>query len=77
MDNKLYHTGEVDRLGFEESKHRMDEYLDKEFMVMRANGLGDWGILSSLPRILKEKYPDCRVYVPSPKLLDNLFGHLK
>ena len=81
VDNKLYHAGEVDRLGFEESEgYRIpDEYLDKkEFMVMRTcHGLGDWGILSSLPRILKEKYPDCRVYVPSPKLLDNLFGHLK
>jgi hypothetical protein len=44
-------------------------------MVMRTcHGIGDWGILSAMPRLLKEKYPDCRVYVPTKKLLRKLFG---
>ena len=44
-------------------------------MVMRtAHGIGDWGIITAMPRLLKEKYPDCKVYVPSPKLLKDLFG---
>ena len=79
LDGKLYSVGEVDRLGFEKSEGLRipDEYLDtKQFMIMRgAQGLGDWGIISAMPRLLKEKYPDCRVYVPSEFLLENLFGN--
>ncbi len=78
LDNELYSAGEVDKLGFEESEGLRipDDYLEqKEFMVMRTcHGLGDWGIISSIPRLLKEKYPDCKVYVPSVKLLEKLFG---
>ena len=78
FDNKLYATNEVDRLGFEESEGLRipDEYLEKkEFMVMRtAHGIGDWGIISAMPRLLKKKYPDCRVYVPTSKFVKQLFG---
>ena len=78
FDNKLYATNEVDRLGFEESEGLRipDEYLEKkEFMVMRtAHGIGDWGIISAMPRLLKKKYPDCRVYVPTSKFIKQLFG---
>ena len=78
FDNKLYATNEVDRLGFEEAEgvRIPDEYLEKkEFMVMRtAHGIGDWGIISAMPRLLKKKYPDCRVYVPTSKFIKQLFG---
>ena len=78
FDNKLYATNEVDRLGFEESEGLRipDEYLEKkEFMVMRtAHGIGDWGIISAMPRLLKKKYPECRVYVPTSKFIKQLFG---
>ena len=78
FDNKLYATNEVDRLGFEEAEGLRipDEYLEKkEFMVMRtAHGIGDWGIISAMPRLLKKKYPDCRVYVPTSKFIKQLFG---
>ena len=78
LDNKLYTVGEVERLGFEKSEgYRIpDEYLENQkFTVMRtANGIGDWGIISAMPRLLKQKYPDCRVYVPSSKLIKKLFG---
>ena len=78
FDNKLYTTNEVDRLGFEESEGLRipDEYLEKkEFMVMRTvHGIGDWGIISAMPRLLKKKYPDCRVYVPTSKFIKQLFG---
>jgi len=81
LDNELHSVGEVDKLGFEEAEGLRipDEYLEqKEFMIMRTcHGLGDWGILSSLPKMLKEKYSDCKVYLPSPKLLEKLFGHQK
>ncbi len=78
LDNKLYPINETDELGFEESEGLRipDEYLDKqEFMVMRtAHGIGDWGIISAMPRLLKEKYPNCKVIVPTKKLITKLFG---
>ncbi len=78
VDNQLHPVQETDNLGFEKSEGLRipDEYLDKqEFMVMRtAHGIGDWGIISAMPRLLKEKYPDCKVYVPSKKLLKKLYG---
>lgn len=81
IDNRLHPVSEVQSLGFEESEGLRipDEYLDKqEFMVMRtAHGLGDWAIISSMPRLLKEKYPNCKVYVPSVSLLERLFGNIK
>ena len=73
LDNVLYHVKETKNLGFEKSEgYRIpDEYLERQkFTVMRtANGIGDWGIISAMPRLLKQKYPDCRVYVPSSKLI--------
>jgi len=81
LDNKLYPIQEVNRLGFEESEGLRipDEYLEtKEFMVMRTCfGLGDWGIISAMPRLLKEKYPNCKVYLPSKTLLRNLFSDIE
>ena len=57
VDNKLYGVNHVDNLGFEESEgfRIPDEYLEKqEFVVMRtAHGIGDWGIMSAMPRLLK------------------------
>ena len=78
VNNKVHPLHETDNLGFErdEGLRIPDEYLDKrEFMVMRiAHGIGDWGIISAMPRLLKEKYPNCKVVVPSKKLLRKLFG---
>jgi hypothetical protein len=78
VDNQLHPVHETDNLGFEKSEGLRipDEYLDKqEFMVMRTtHGIGDWGIISAIPRLLKEKYPNCKVYVPTKKLLKKLFG---
>ena len=81
FDNKLYTVGEVDRLGFEESEGLRipDEYLEqKEFTVMRtAHGVGDWGIISAMPRLIKSKFPNSKVYLPSVNLLERLFGQMK
>jgi hypothetical protein len=78
VDNKLYPIEEKNKLGFEKSEGLRipDEYLNKQkFMVMKAaNGIGDWGIVTAMPRLLKEKYPDCKVVVPSKELLKKLFG---
>ena len=80
LDDKLYHAGEVNTLGFEEAEgYRIpDDYLQKgEFTIMRTcHGIGDWGILSAMPRLLKEKYPNCKVFVPSVKLLEKICGDI-
>ena len=77
VDNQLHPVHETNILGFEkdEGLRIPDEYLDsQEFMVMRTcHGIGDWGIISVMPRLLKGKYPKCKVYVPSKKLLKQLF----
>jgi len=78
LDNKVYSAYETDVLGFSssDSSYIPDEYLEnQEFVVMRTcHGVGDWGIMSAMPRLLKEKYPDCKVYIPSSKLLKKMFG---
>jgi len=81
LDNKVHSIKETDKLGFEEAEGLRipDEYLEaKEFTIMRTCfGLGDWGIISAMPRLLKEKYPDCKVYLPSKDLLKKLFGDIQ
>ena len=78
FNNTLHAIKEVKTLGFEESEGLRipDEYISgQEFVILRtAHGIGDWGIISAMPRLLKQKYPDCRVYIPSEKFINNLFG---
>ena len=77
-DNKVLPVGEVKTLGFEESEGMRipDEYLqEQEFVIMRGcHGIGDYGIISAMPRLLKEKYPNCGVFVPSNNLYQKLWG---
>ena len=78
VDDKVLPVGEVDTLGFEESEGMRipDEYLnDQEFVIMRGcHGIGDYGIISAMPRLLKQKYPKCGVFLPSNKLYKKLWG---
>ena len=78
LDNVLYPVKETNELGFEESEGLRipDEYLNKkEFTILRTTwGIGDWGIISAIPRLLKEKYPDCKIYIPSSLLVKKIFG---
>lgn len=81
FNNKVYDAGHVDRLGFDinDPSFIPDEYLAQEnFIILRTCfGIGDWGIISAFPRKLKEKYPTCKVWIPSPYLLRTMFGHLE
>jgi len=80
-NNKVYPIQEVSKLGFpmEDPSYIPDEYLEGQiFVILRTCfGVGDWGIISAFPRKLKEKYPDCAVLIPSPKLLREMFGELE
>lgn len=78
FNDTVYPVKEVKKLGFEESEGLRipDEYLQsRNFTVLRTiKGIGDWGIISAMPRLLKVKYPDCKVFVPSNKLFKQLFN---
>ena len=54
-DNNIRHAFETDKLGFDinEPSYIPDEYLEnKKFIVLRTcNSLGDWGIISAMPRL--------------------------
>ena len=80
VDNILYKAGDVSVLGFEESEGLRipDDYLEKHtFVIMRmCLGIGDWGVVSAMPRLLKQKYPDCKVYVPTAKLQEKICGDI-
>ena len=77
-NNYLDPIFETPNLGFpiEDPSFIPDEYLDKkEFIVFRTcHSIGDWGIISAMPRLLKQKYPDCKVYIPSAKLISKIFN---
>ena len=79
FDNKLYGI-QRENIGFSvnDAMYIPDEYLEnKKFMVMRTcHGIGDWVLLSGMPRLLKEKYSDCKVYVPSSVILKKIFGEM-
>ncbi len=81
-NNKIYPLFEVKsgEMGFPSSdpSYIPDEYLEKQnFIILRTCfGIGDWGIISAFPKKLKEKYPNCKVYIPSIKLLEQMFGEL-
>ena len=79
FDNKLYGI-QRENIGFSvnDAMYIPDEYLEnKKFMVMRTcHGIGDWVLLSGMPRLLKEKYSDCKVYVPSSVMLKKIFGEM-
>jgi hypothetical protein len=80
-NNQVYSVGEVTQLGFplSDPSYIPDGYLEAQnFVILRTCfGVGDWGIISAFPRKLKEKYPQCKVWIPSPKLLREMFGQLE
>ena len=77
-NGNIHNLGEVPKLGWpiNDPYFIPDEYIEQgEFTIMRlCNGLGDWGIISAMPRLLKQKYPHCKVYLPSVNLIKKTFG---
>ena len=77
-NNQLTPIYETQHLGFhiDDPSYIPDEYLNnKRFIIFRTcHSIGDWGIISAFPKLLKQKYPDCKVYIPSSKLLKEMFG---
>jgi len=71
-------VGEVNKLGFPNTSDiRIPiEYLEnKQFILFRTcHSFGDWVLLSAIPRLLKQKYPDCIVVIPSPDCIAKYFS---
>lgn len=71
-------VSEVNRLGFSSKtdiKISLDYLENKQFILFRTcHSYGDWVILSAMPRLLKEKYPDCTVIIPSPYCISKYFS---
>jgi hypothetical protein len=69
---------EVDQLGWEYNPTKLTQIdinlIDAEFPWTRAClSIGDWAIVSALPRLLKTKYPGIQVYLPSTDWLRRAF----
>tara|TARA_R100000773_G_C4218230_1_gene116723 strand:- start:643 stop:1572 length:930 start_codon:yes stop_codon:yes gene_type:complete len=79
LNNKLYGIPS-ENIGFPVTNpsYIPDDYLENgEFVVMRTcHGIGDWCIISAMPRLLKEKYPNCKVYIPNSNMLKTIFGDM-
>lgn len=71
-------VNEVSKLGFPNASDiRIPvEYLEnKQFIIFRTcHSYGDWTLISALPRLLKQKYPDCVVVIPSPECIGKYFS---
>lgn len=50
------------------------ENPDKVLIFRTALGVGDWVMLERLPKAIKSYYPDCKVYIPSTKMITETFG---
>lgn len=74
-------VGNVDRLGFSTNspEYIPENYLyDGKFIIFRTcHSYGDWVILSAMPRLLKQKYPNCLVVIPSPDCIAKFFSPIQ
>ena len=80
-NNQIVSAEETELVGWDinaEYFEAPDEYIEqKKFIVFRTCfGVGDWAMLERMPKALKQNYPDCEVYLPSPKMIRNIFGSL-
>jgi hypothetical protein len=68
--------GETDRLGYPYGTViPMDLTMDDEFPFTRCCfSIGDWGIISALPELLKTKYPNLKISLPSKQWLNLRVG---
>ncbi len=73
IDDVIYKDAEVQKLGFNKVSPIKD-YHNEHFIIFRTcHGIGDWGIVSAMPRLIKQKFPNAAVVYPGKKLLTKLF----
>jgi hypothetical protein len=78
FDEYMRGIADVQKVGFSlnDPKYIPIEYLEnKIFIIFRTcHSYGDWVILSAMPRLLKQKYPECTVIIPSPDCIKKFFS---
>lgn len=79
INNQIVNVGQTERLGYPQETFCLpEEYIqaaDTIPIFRTAHGFGDWGILSAMPRLLKAKYPNKQVVIPSPELIHQMFSY--
>lgn len=81
IDNQLHSICETDRLGFPKgteiiSKDYMED-LEEIPLYRSCHAFGDWAMVSAFPRLIKTKYPNKKVLIPSQALIEKMFGTMK
>lgn len=78
LDEYFKSKGEVNKLGFDSKTPQFipHEYLNKQFFILfrTCHSFGDWVLISSVPRFLKQKYPNSTVCIPSPECIGKLYS---
>lgn len=80
INNQIVNSKEVSMVGFDingEYYISPQEYIDQQkFIIFRtALGIGDWVMMERIAFNLKQYYPNCKIYLPSPKMLKQIFGN--
>lgn len=78
-NNQIISGEEVPMVGFDINKDSFiapDEYIkNNKFLIFRTClGIGDWVMLERMAFNLKENHPNCKVYLPSPKMIKEILG---
>jgi hypothetical protein len=79
--DKIYNSGEVEKLGIAVEKLLPEYTLPKDYsgwfpFTRLCFSLGDWAIISGLPEALKIKYPKIKIALPSNEYLTKIFDNL-
>lgn len=79
INNKIIPLFDTPLVGWSKNQEHYlyDDCPPTEILVYRtALGVGDWVMLERLPYNIKKYYPECKVYLPSPKLIAETFGDM-
>jgi len=75
LNNTIYGGNDVPLVGFpNDQDYPILANPDKVLVFRTALGVGDWVMLERLPKAIKSYYPNCKVYLPSPKMIEETFG---
>jgi hypothetical protein len=81
IDNQIHPIYETDQLGFPIGTEILsNKYIQnvKEIALYRScHAFGDWAMISAFPRLIKQKYPDKSIFIPSESLINRMFGYMK
>lgn len=81
INNQIHCICETDQLGFPIGTEILSaDYIKniEDVSIYRScHAIGDWAMVSAFPRLFKTKYPDKKVFIPTPALIERMFGSMK